>query len=341
MKMSTGHKIGLAAGVCLLGRELLGRLSEADLTNNVVLVTGGSRGLGLALAQEFAAHNCTVSICARDSDELARAKSLLVEKGASRIETFVCDLREQAQAEQLIATVTERLGRIDILVNNAGIISTGPLANMSVADFGDAMNADFWGVLYPTLAVLPQMRARQQGRIVTITSIGGKVSVPHLLPYSCAKFAATGFSEGLRAEVARDGIIATTIVPGLLRTGSFVHAYFKGNHAGEYDWFSVGDNIPGLSLGARGAARAIVQATRRGEAERVLGLPARIAARAQGIAPGLVARANVLVNRALPEAMPGSGDKQMTGAEVRAESPSPARDAVTGLGFVAARELNE
>jgi short-subunit dehydrogenase len=77
----------------------------------------------------------------------------------------------------------------------------------------------FWGMVYPTLAVLPQIRERLSGRIVNITSIGGKVSVPHLRPYSSAKFAAVGFSEGLSAELARDGIRVTSIVPGLMRTG--------------------------------------------------------------------------------------------------------------------------
>jgi len=195
--------------------------------------------------------------------------------------------------------------------------------------------------VYPTLAVLPQMRARRAGRIVCITSIGGKFSVPHLLPYSCAKFAATGFSEGLRAEAAKDGVRVTTIVPGLMRTGSFLNAEFKGKHESEYAWFSVGDNIPGLSLSAQAAARAIVQATRRGEAERVLGLPAQIAARTAGLFPGFVANANALVNRALPPANPQSGDTVQTGAQVREGSPSAVRDGVSVLGFGAAHALNE
>ena len=160
---------------------------------------------------------------------------------------------------------TERFGRMDVLVNNAGIISVGPAQAMTRQDFAEAMDVDFWGTLNPILAVLPQMRERRGGRIVNITSIGGKVSVPHLLPYSCAKFAATALSEGLRAELARDGIVVTTIVPGLLRTGSYDQALFKGDHAGEYDWFSVSDNLPGQSISAERAAREIVRATRRGE----------------------------------------------------------------------------
>ena len=184
--------------------------------------------------------------------------------------------------------MTAHYGQVDILVNNAGIIEVGPVQNMARSDFEDALAVDFWGVLDPILAVLPQMRARKSGRIVNITSIGGKVAFPHLLPYVAAKFAATGLSEGLRAELARDGITVTTIVPGLLRTGSYGNALFKGDKPGEYAWFGLGDNLPGGSISAERAAREIVTATRRGEAERILsaagqpaGPPARTGPRAR------------------------------------------------------------
>ncbi len=338
--MNKTQKIGLAVGLAWATRSLAARIKQDDLRGQVVLITGGARGLGLALAREFAAQGCCLALCARDGDALARAKADLAQSKAN-VETWACDLREREQVAQLIGDVTQHFGQIDILVNNAGVIEVGPLENMALSDFEDAMASDFWGTVYPTLAVLPQMRARKGGRIVCITSIGGKVSVPHLLPYSCAKFAATGFSEGLRAEAAKDGVRGTTIVPGLLRTGSFLHAEFKGKHGSEFGWFTVGDNIPGLSLSAKTAAKAIVQATRRGEAERVLGLPAQIAARTAGLLPGFVANANALVNRALPPANHDTGDTIHTGAEVREGSPSAVRDGVSVLGYGAARALNE
>lgn len=214
-----------------------------------MLITGGSRGLGLALARQFAAYGCRLALCARDPAELERARQDLTGQGADVL-TVPCDVRDRADVGRLVTDVTQHFGRIDVLVNNAGIIQVGPGANMSVEDFEAALPSDFWGTLYPTLAVLPQMRGRRGGRIVNITSIGGKVSVPHLLPYSCAKFAAVGLSEGLRAELARENISVTTIAPGLMRTGSFGQALFKGRHDQEYAWFSVGDNLPGLSLSA-------------------------------------------------------------------------------------------
>src|SRR6185503_4123757 len=122
-------------------------------------------------------------------------------------------------------------------------------------------------------AVLPEMRARREGRIVNITSIGGKISVPHLLPYSASKFALVGLSEGLRAELAKDGIVVTTICPGLMRTGSPRNATFKGQHRAEYAWFSIGDSLPVTAMSADRAARQILTACKRGEAEVVLSVP--------------------------------------------------------------------
>ena len=339
--MNNTQKLLLGAGLAFAGRELWAKLHEADLSGQTILITGGSRGLGLALAREFARHGCRLALCARDPTELERAREDLTAQGADVL-SVVCDVRDRAEVGRLIEQVTHHFGQIDVLVNNAGIIEVGPLANMSVEDFENALQSDFWGTLYPTLAVLPQMRARKNGRIVNITSIGGKVSVPHLLPYSCAKFAAVGLSEGLRAELARENITVTTIAPGLMRTGSFGQAQFKGRHAKEYAWFSVGDNLPGLSMGAERAARQIVQATRRGEAERALGLPAALAARFHGLFPGATADLSALVNRVLPPPDEDAGGYQTrSGKEVQQRSPSKTRDALNTAGFTAAERLNQ
>ena len=132
-----------------------------------------------------------------------------------------------------------------------------PFENLEVADFERAMAVMFWGTLYTTLAVLPSMKARGQGRIVNVTSIGGKVSVPHLLSYSCAKAAAVAFSNGLRNEVRQFGIEVTTIIPGLMRTGSHVNASFKGNHVAEASWFGTAASsaLAQFERGTRGTAR--------------------------------------------------------------------------------------
>ena len=324
-------------------RALIQKGREANLSSQVVLITGGSRGLGLALAQEFGRQGCRLAICARDGEELARAQEKL-EAAGFEVVTAVCDLTVPSQVESMIAEVTAHYGQIDVLVNNAGIIEVGPVQNMQRKDFEDALAVDFWGVLDPILCVLPQMQARKSGRIVNITSIGGKVAFPHLLPYAVAKFAATGLSEGLRPELTRDGIIVTTIVPGLLRTGSYFNALFKGNKTSEFAWFSIGDNLPGGSISAERAAREIVAAVRRGDAVRILSLPANLLSLAQGLAPNATSGLLTLINDAVlppPSGKPGS-DTNSPGKDADPSVPlHPAFDAVTALGRSAAERLNE
>lgn len=325
----------------VLWRSLVPRLRAADLTGEVALVTGGSRGLGLLLAREFARAGCRVAICARDTAELDRAKAQLATDGVD-VHTVVCDVSDEAQVAAMIADVTRHYGRVDILVNNAGIIGVGPVQQMTAADFGEMMNTIFWGTLHPILAVLPQMRARASGRIVNITSVGGKVSVPHLLPYSTAKFATTGLSEGLRAELRRDGVTVTTVAPGEMRTGSYIQATFKGQQAREFAWFALGDNLPFSSMDAERAARVIVQATRRGEAERILTVPAVLASVAHGVAPGLTADALALVNRyGLPAPTSPADTGKERGETVERRIENPAFHALLGFGKSAAARFNQ
>ena len=175
------------------------------------------------------------------------------------------------------------------------------------------MNVRFWAPLYLIQAVLPEMRRRGVGRIVNITSIGGKISMPHLIPYSASKFAFVGLSQGLRAELAKDGIVVTTVCPGLMRTGSPRNAKFKGQHRAEYTWFSIADSLPALTVSAESAASRILRACRHGEAEVMLSLPARAAATFHGMFPGLTSDMLAWLHRLLPHpggigprALPGS-----------------------------------
>jgi short-subunit dehydrogenase len=196
----------------------------------------------------------------------------------------------------------------------------------------------YWGVVYPTLAVLPEMRARQYGRIANITSIGGRISVPHLLPYSSAKFAAVGFSEGLRTEVAGAGITVTTIVPGLMRTGSATNAVFKGRHTAEATLFTLMASLPGFSMDAERAAKQIVRAIKRGDASVTLSLTALAAERFHRLFPGITARLLSLAGRMLPS---GANPERRRGREVHEEIRSPVFAALTTWGRSAARRFNE
>jgi NAD(P)-dependent dehydrogenase (short-subunit alcohol dehydrogenase family) len=345
--MRLGYKVagGLAAGAALGGvaagigtllvaRELYRRMRSADLHGNVVLITGSSRGLGLAMAEEFARQGANLVICARDENELSLAEERLRALGAEVL-SVACDIGQREQVQDLVRRANQRFGGVDVLVNNAGIITVGPLKTQTLEDFQRSMDVIFWGTVYPTLEVLPQMLARRSGRIANITSIGGRISVPHLLPYNCAKFATVGFSEGLRAELAKDKIKVTTVIPGLMRTGSYINAEMKGQQRAEYAWFSLSSSLPLLTAGARRAARCIVSAVRRGDAEIIITPGAKLASLAHGIAPGLTADVLGLVNRVLPT----EGDASTERLRGKEAESAVSRSFVTALGKKAAREF--
>ena len=292
-------KAAVRVGVVWAAYTALRHRQIYDLHGKTVLITGGSRGLGFLLAREFAREGARVALCGRDEETLTHAQD---ELGAQGVLTFAipCNVTNPQQVDTLMEAVRARFQRIDVLVNNAGMITVGPMEVMTMEDYEEALRLHFWAPLYTTLAVLPEMRQRGEGRIINIASIGGKVSVPHLLPYCASKFALVGLSAGLRAELAKDGILVTTVCPGLMRTGSPQHANFKSQHKAEYAWFSIGDALPLLSMSAERAARQIVAAGKRGDAEIVLSLPARLAVTFQNIFPESTAHLLDMVNRLLP-----------------------------------------
>lgn len=284
-KWSTAAVVG---GAIALGLLTWQRRRNDDLRGEVALITGGSRGLGFLIARELGRSGCRVAICARDEQALAVAQTDLRSE-AIEVLTVQCDVTDPAAVAAMVEKVTSHYGQIDLLVNNAGIIQVGPFESMSSAHFEEAMATIFWGTYHTTQAILPQMRKRQHGRIINITSIGGTVSVPHLLPYSVAKFAATGFSQGLREELRSKGIYVTTVAPSTLRTGSHLQAEVTGQHLSEYTWFGLSASLPIISTSAESAARQIVRATKRRAAFHYVGWPAHILGRIHGLFPGMTA----------------------------------------------------
>jgi len=329
-------RVGTAAALATVGYVLVQRARRWDLRGRSVLVTGGSRGLGLCIARELTRVGARVAICGRDEATLDRARCELERHGL--VVALRCDMRVKDDVDRLIEHVNARLGPIDALVNKAGLVTVGPVEAMEVQDFADAMDTNFWGPLHAIRAVLPEMRRRRTGRIVNIASIGGMIAMPHLLPYSASKFALVGLSEGLRAELARDGILVTTICPGLMRTGSPRHAFFKGRPRAEYAWFSISDSLPGLSMDVDRAAREVVEALSAGEAGRVLSLPGKVGALAHGLFPGFTAELLGLVNRCLPSSQGNEGGVRLKGEDsMSALSPSW----LTRLGDRAAKRNNQ
>jgi short-subunit dehydrogenase len=333
----------ITAGV-LAGAILTARRAQDDLHGEVAVVTGASRGLGLLLARELAGQGCPLVICARDAAELERAADELRAAGAE-VTTVACDVTDEATPQLLIDTAVQRYGRLDILVSNAGVIQVGPVQAAQIGHYEMAMNTMALAPARLALTALPVMRRQGHGRIVTIGSIGGKISVPHLLPYSTAKFAAIGFSEGLRAELGRGPVTVTTVVPGLMRTGSHLQARFTGQPSKEFTWFSLGASLPLVSMDAERAARQIIAAVRQRRAEIILTPAGQLVSRAAGIVPGMTSEILHLVQRLAlpaPSGEPGAAvADEAQGHELRPAMGNKTFDRLTTLGRAAASRFNE
>ena len=341
--MTEQQKKNLIIGAVGLGAFLAAhawrRRSNYDFAAKSVVITGGSRGLGLVMARELADQGARLTLVARSDEELDRAvDDIRARQPFAEVLPVIGDVRNRHDAERAIAQAHERFGRIDVLINNAGIIQVGPSSHMTLADYQDAMDTHFWGPLYGILAVLPHMRNQGEGRIVNISSIGGRISVPHLVPYSASKFALVGLSDGLGYELARQNIHVTTVCPGLMRTGSPLNATFKGRHPKEFAWFAISDSLPLATISATRAARQILEACRRGDSELVITVQAKLAIIARTVAPELFASAMTVINGLLPPSTGADGDTTRLGRESQSEwAPSK----LTEPTYRAALENNE
>ena len=316
-------RVLLATGAILLAIWLIVRLIRTvsyPLREKVVLITGGSRGLGLVLARHICARGGNVALIARDAEELARAKSDLATR-RNTVLTIQCDLLDSEQIQAAVRRVIDRFGKIDILINNAGIIEVGPLEHLMREDFERAMRLHFWAPFELISQIVPEMRIWGGGRIVNISSIGGKVAVPHMASYSAGKFALTGFSDAIRAELARDNIHVTTVAPGLMRTGSHVNAKFKGRHDDEFAWFAASAGAPLISMNADRAARKILAACRRGQPSLTLTFAARKIVLGNALFPNLTGYLMKFVNRLLPGTGGEQGNESRAGSEVPRRTP--------------------
>lgn len=333
---TTALAVATAAGAYLLTRAAMRRNRDYDFRGKTVLITGGSRGLGLVLAREFAGHGARLVICARDSDELDIARAELSSRG-TEVLAVPCDLADRQQVHNLVDAAIRHFGSIDVLVNNAGTIGVTPIEHATMEDYHYAMDTNFWGAVHTAYYLVPHMQQRRSGRIVNISSIGGKIGVPHLAPYCASKFALNGWSRSLRGELMKDGIVVTTVIPGLMRTGSPRNADFKGQNVAEYAWFKISDSLPVLSVSAEHAAKSIVAAARRGDVELIIGTSAKLAVTFDQNLPEISGELAALAGRMLPS--PGGiGIESRKGAESESKvTQSP----LTGLTDQAAWQNNE
>ncbi len=322
-------------------------------TRPVALVAGASRGLGLLVSRELIRHGYRVHGCARDGVELERARDLLVADAPPSARTqrpfvpHVCDVRDPHAVADLVDEILADGGRIDVAIHVAGVIQVGPVESLTRGHFTDAIDTMLWGPVHLALGVLPTMRAAGHGRIGVVSSVGGVVAVPHLVPYSVAKFGALGLAEGLYAGLAGSGVTATAVVPGLMRTGGHVAATFVGNADADYAWFAPGASLPGLSMSAERAARTLVDGVLAGKPVVELTPTTRAARLAHGLAPATTVRALGLLGRALPSgvdrgpALRDESSPSTSGAEVRRRTRSRIVEGLSVLGTRAARRTNE
>ena len=335
-----GSWLGLVAGAATLLRAAVRRGRSIDLAGRTVIVTGGARGLGLLLAARAGAEGANVAICGRDLAAVAEARELLEKRGV-QVLARACDLADRAAADAFVDEVARTFGGIDVVINNAGAIQVGPLETVTVDKMGDALGANLWSAVHVTLRALPHLRAKgREGRIVNVTSIGGRAAVPHLLPYGTAKFALLGFSESLRAELDAlpDAPRVVTVIPGLMRTGSFYNAEFDGRRQEEFAWFSVASSLPILSIDANVAARRILHATKDGRAFLRLAFSGFAADLAHRLSPRLTVWAMGLAARALPDRDGEPAGLLAKGRHIASTLPGTRWLA---LGDAAARENNE
>lgn len=329
--------IGILAGIsAFVAYEIIKRSRKMSMKGKSILITGGSRGLGLVLARQLVRKGAKVAICARDQHELDKAAEQIRSLGGV-VATYCCDVSDRAAVEVMVREASAAFGKIDILINNAGIIQVGPSALMRAEEYEEALNIILWGAINTTLAVMPQMKARRSGTIVNITSIGGKVSIPHLLPYSVSKFALVGFSEGLHAALKKDNIHVTTVFPGLMRTGSHHNIEVLGQKEKEFGWFSILGTHPLLSVNAERAAASIIKAFRQRKAAITISLPAKILIQLHALFPEFIAEASGLVNYLMPNAKGTKGDKSKGYESYSRLTPS----ILTTLGDKAAAINNE
>jgi short-subunit dehydrogenase len=254
------------------------------------------------------------------------------------VAVFPTDISRSENIAPLVSQVLAHFGSIDILVNDAGLIKVAPLDNLSHADFEEAMNLMFWAPVNLTLAVLPHMKSQGGGHVVNITSVGGRVSVPHLLPYSCAKFAFVGFSTGLSTELSLEKIHVLTVVPGLMRTGSYLNALFKGSAKREFAWFGLLANLPGVSVAAGDAAREIREALLKRQLSCTIGFPAKLLIHAEALLPETTRSMMQIANQLV---LPSPGTQGATAGKEMNPKFNALFQALTSLGRLAASSYNE
>lgn len=189
-----------------------------ELTGRVAIITGGTKGIGRAIAEALVAAGANVSICARREDELQKAITQLNKLSDGRVTGTVCDVRDYAAVKELFNHTVKKFDGVDILINNAGIGLFTTVESMSPDDFRAVLETNVCGVFYCCHEAIPLMKQRGGGYIINISSLAGANPHPKMAAYNASKFGLNGFSEALMQEVRHDGIKVSYIMPGSVNT---------------------------------------------------------------------------------------------------------------------------
>jgi len=189
-----------------------------SLEKKVAIITGGTRGIGRAIAESLAASGATVCLTARRQAEIDEMCSRLSRTHGDRATGFACDVRDYEQVKALFASVEKELGGLDILINNAGVGLFQPVEQMSPEDFRRILETNLFGVFYCCHEAIPRLKRRGGGYIINISSLAGANPHPQMAAYNASKFGLNGFSEALMQEVRHDGIKVSYVMPGSVNT---------------------------------------------------------------------------------------------------------------------------
>lgn len=307
---------------------------------SLALVVGASRGLGFLVARELLRRGHDVVLASRSLPALETAAvDLRTQHPEAAVSVVECDVTSRESVQTAVAEA-QRERPLDVAIHVAGVIQAGPAPDMTHEHYAQAIDTMLWGPIHLAEALVPAMRERGRGRFGVVTSVGGMVSPPHLLPYATAKFGAVGFTDGLAASLAGSGVSATTIVPGLMRTGSHTAAQFTGDPMTEYSWFAPAASLPLLSIDAERAASRMVDGVVAGKPMVTLTPLTWAAIRFRGAAPATTTRLMGLMNRMLPSPVPLSQSRTVTGAELAPDAPRVVK-LMTALGDRASRRHHE
>lgn len=212
------------------------------LVNKSAIITGGTRGIGFAIAEKIVANGGSVFICGRSRTRVRDAISVLSASG--RADGEVCDIRNEDQVRMMIDEAERRFGGIDILVNNAGIgYLNKTIEEMSGDEFRATLETNLFGVFYCCHYAIPAMKRRGGGYIINISSLAGQNAHPRMAAYNASKFGLNGFSEALMQEVRGDNIRVSYICPGSVNTE------FGGDNPGEHNaWQLQPDDIANVVI---------------------------------------------------------------------------------------------